>query len=49
MAQYFARLDAHPAVAAWYARITEREGFVNALPQKSTLFNKEFYAPWPLV
>ncbi len=48
MAQHFAKLEAHPAVAAWYERITDREGFQKALPKGVHLFAQSYYAPWPV-
>jgi glutathione S-transferase len=48
MARHFAKLDAFPAVAAWYDRITAREAFQMALPRADALYVQDFYAPWPL-
>lgn len=48
MAQHFARIEDYPALSAWYARITEREGFQRALPQGDGIYTQDFYAPWPL-
>ncbi|WP_417723714.1 glutathione S-transferase family protein [Salipiger sp.] len=49
MARHFRTLDDHPEVAAWYARITEREGFRQALPEAGTrLYPQPFY-PVPAV
>ena len=49
MARHFVTLDAHPAVQAWYERITERPGFAEALPQPGEgIYDREFYAPWPI-
>ncbi|WOI54905.1 glutathione S-transferase family protein [Palleronia sp. LCG004] len=49
MARHFARLDPFPEVARWYAQITERETFANALPPAGAelLYDREFYPPWP--
>ena len=48
MARHFVKLDDHPSVAAWYERITERESFAQALPEGAKLYEKDFYAPWPV-
>lgn len=48
MARHFARLNDYPAVADWYARITERESFQQSLPQGDGIYSQDFYAPWPL-
>ena len=48
MARHFASLDDHPAVADWYARITERDTFEKSLPEEAGLFDRAFYAPWPV-
>jgi len=48
MAQHFARLDDHPAVAAWFDRITDRESFRKSLPKDVPLFEKTFFEPWPV-
>ncbi len=48
MARHFATLDAHPSVAAWYERITDRSAFSKALPQGGGIYSQDFYAPWPL-
>ena len=49
MARFFAGLEGHPAVEAWYERITEREGFRKSLPRGDGIYDREFYAPWPVV
>lgn len=49
MSRYFVTLDAHPAVAEWYARITERAGFEKSLPQGNGIYRQDFYPPWPVV
>ncbi|MCL3882773.1 glutathione S-transferase family protein [Marivita sp. GX14005] len=48
MARHFKRLDAHPAVAEWYGRITEREAFVKSLPEPggARLYERDFYPAW---
>lgn len=48
MSRYFVRLDQHPAVAAWYARITARAAFQKALPQGDGIYDRDYYPPWPL-
>ena len=48
MAQHFAKLDNQPNVAAWYARITDREAFQLSLPKDVPLFDRSFYDPWPV-
>lgn len=48
MARFFAKLDAHPLLSAWYARITARAAFAKSLPQEGTLFAAGFYPPWPM-
>jgi glutathione S-transferase len=47
MARHFARLDAHPEVAAWYGRITDRPAFKASLPTSDErLYAREFYPAW---
>ncbi len=48
MSRFFVTLENHPSVADWYARITEREGFVKSLPQGDGIYSQDFYAPWPV-
>lgn len=48
MSRFFVKLDAHPAVADWYARITERESFLRALPQGDGIYKQDFYPPLPI-
>lgn len=48
MAQHFASLDGFAPVAEWYARITERESFQNALPEGDGIYSQDFYEAWPL-
>lgn len=49
LARFFAHLDGFGAVAAWYARITAREGFEAALPAEAEkLFSGEFFPPWEM-
>lgn len=48
MARHFAKTDAHPALAAWYERITDRASFKDALPDSGGIYTQDFYAPWPL-
>ena len=48
MARHFARLDAFPRLSAWYARITERPGFVLSRPNEGQekLYKQAFYDAW---
>jgi glutathione S-transferase len=48
MARHFARIDPFPALAAWYARITARPGFVASLPIRASdrLYTRDYYDPW---
>ncbi|MEM1352231.1 MAG: glutathione S-transferase family protein [Pseudomonadota bacterium] len=48
MACHFATLEAHPAVADWYARVTERDAFRAALPKTGGIYAQAFYPAWPL-
>ena len=48
MARHFAKTDAHPALAAWYERITDRASFKDALPDSGGIYTQDFYAPWQL-
>ncbi|MEM6939839.1 MAG: glutathione S-transferase family protein [Pseudomonadota bacterium] len=48
MAAFFAKLDGHPELAAWYSRITERPGFQAALPQGDGIYDRAYYAPWAM-
>jgi glutathione S-transferase len=50
MARHFARTDAFPALAAWYARITDRPGFDASLPRDPSerLYARDFFDPWPM-
>jgi glutathione S-transferase len=49
MSRYFVTLEAHPSVAEWYARITEREAFQTSLPTRDGIYGEDFYPPWPVV
>jgi glutathione S-transferase len=47
MARHFAKLDGHPEVEKWYARISERPGFCASLPVDSErLYGQDFYPAW---
>ena len=48
MAQHFARLEAFPQTVAWYARLTEREGFRASLPAAdgARIYDRDFYEAW---
>jgi glutathione S-transferase len=50
MARHFARTDGFPALAAWYARIAARPGFVASLPRDPSerLYVRDFHDPWPV-
>lgn len=48
MSRFFVKLDNHPAVAEWYARISQREGFIKSLPHGDGIYGQDFYAPWPI-
>ncbi len=50
MAQHFAKLDRHPAVADWYALITERPEFQKSLPAVggARLYTQDFYPAWEM-
>jgi glutathione S-transferase len=48
MSRYFVTLDRHPAVAEWYARITERASFGKSLPENGGIYTQDFYPPWPV-
>ncbi len=45
MARHFLPLDDHPEMSAWYARITERDTFAQALPEDGAarLFTRDTY------
>jgi len=45
---HFRKLDAHPAMQAWYARLTQRAAFQRALPQpgEPCIYTQDFYPPW---
>ena len=47
MARFFARLDGHPGVAAWYARCAARPAFAAAGLGAETFWGRDFYAPRP--
>ncbi|MEZ5778438.1 MAG: glutathione S-transferase family protein [Paracoccaceae bacterium] len=48
MARRFARIEAFPALSAWYARVSGRGAFIKSLPPKGAalLYRKEFYEAW---
>lgn len=47
MARHFRKLEDHPEVAAWYDRITARDGFLRALPAADErLYRQDFYPAW---
>jgi len=48
MCRHFARIAPFKRLAAWYGRITDRDGFRAALPPDGAtlLYQREFYEPW---
>ncbi len=48
MTRHFARLEPFARLAAWYGRITDRDGFRAALPPEGAalLYAQDFYPPW---
>lgn len=48
MARFFAHLDGFDALADWYGRITQREGFKASLPGKDLLFSEAFFPAWDM-
>ncbi|RKF14993.1 glutathione S-transferase family protein [Roseovarius spongiae] len=48
MARHFAKLDDFPETAKWFARLTERQSFQDALPQPGgmRLYEQDFYPAW---
>jgi len=49
LARFFAHVDAYPATAAWYARITARAAFQASLSRAGEhLFEGTFFAPWEM-
>jgi len=48
MARHFARLDGFAETEAWYARITERDGFRQSLPggESGRIYDRDFYEAW---
>lgn len=48
MALHFARAEAFPALAAWYARATARPAFSRSLPPAGAdlLYHRDFYEAW---
>lgn len=48
MAQKFARIEDHPDLAGWYARLTARPAFLASLPAPGEgLYTQDFYEAWP--
>ncbi len=48
MSRYFVTLDQHPAGAQWFERLRDRPAFQKSLPGEERLYQRDFYAPWPL-
>ncbi len=48
MARHFAKLDDFPETEKWYARLTERQSFQDALPVAGgmRLYERDFYPAW---
>jgi len=48
MARHFARTDDFPELEKWYAAITERDAFQDALPdgQSELIYGQSFYPAW---
>ncbi|MCK0094930.1 glutathione S-transferase family protein [Yoonia sp. F2084L] len=46
MARHFVALDDLPRVAAWFARMQARPGYLRALPEGPGLYARAFYPPW---
>ncbi len=48
MGRHFQRLEAWPEVAAWYARVTDRDAFRASLPPDGVdlLYRQPFYEAW---
>lgn len=49
LGQFFVKLDAWPALNAWYQRITERPAFQASLPPPDQqVMAKDYYPPWEM-
>ena len=48
MGRRFVDLSAFARLSAWFARIADRPAFRASLPQGAGLYDRDFYAPWPL-
>ena len=48
MAQHFVKLDAFPAVTAWFEQLSARPAFQKSLPPEGAdrLYLRDFYPPW---
>ncbi|UXX83984.1 glutathione S-transferase family protein [Roseovarius pelagicus] len=48
MGQHFATLDGFPETAKWFARLTERQSYQEALPgpDSSRIYERDFYPAW---
>lgn len=48
MAQHFATLDGFPETAAWFARLSERQSYQDALPgpESGRIYTQAFYPAW---
>ncbi len=47
MARHFAPLEGYPEASAWFERITERQSYLDALPEDGAnrMFSRDFYPP----
>lgn len=50
MAQHFVTFDDLPQLSTWFDRLQDRAAFKKSLPPKGAdrLYQKPFYAPWPI-
>lgn len=48
MGKHFVHLDDFPNLKRWNDQISERPAFIAALPDAPALYQKPFYAPWPV-
>lgn len=48
MGRRFVDLSAFARLSEWFARIADRPAFGASLPEGAGLYDRDFYAPWPL-